>query len=290
MSGLVRRLFGRTPAQAPTQPSPMDREEKGYPPESEGTSNVIKPPTDRRHTFMSIAPSDLVPTDDRLLVFRTLTGIDTVPAINSNAHSTRSALNIGIYTRVVREERKAKKSYRSISAGIHICLALQIVIGAAITAVAASNGSHRAITGLGAMNTIFAGALAYVKGSGYPESLKHHELEWKKIREYMEQRERELCLAGSALDVYHEVRVIEEMYQRAKKELKLGRAGRDIKEVNRADGGDQGLDTTKRRPSGDLRPSHASVAPTTTTQTAVSQEKRPESQATTAVLDKARDG
>jgi hypothetical protein len=142
------------------------------------------------------------------------------------------------------------------------------------------------------VNTIFAGALAYVKGSGYPDSLKHHEIEWKKIREYMEQREREMCLAGSGLDVYHEVRVIEEMYQRAKKELKLGRSGQEIKEVNRVDGADQDLDAMKRRPSSELRPvpPPASAAPPSTTQTVVSQEKRPESQATTAVLDKAREG
>lgn len=211
---------------------------------------MTKSVVDRRTTLRSIDPSELIPTDDRLLTFRTLTGIDTVPAVNREGNSPRSAANIGIYTRVVREERKAKKSYRVISLSIHFSLTLQIVIGAAITAVAASNGSNRAITALGALNTIFAGALAYVKGSGYPESLKHHELEWKKIREYIEQRERELCLFESNLDVNYEVRVVEEMYQRTKKELKLGRG--DVKEVKH-DNSEKSTETSERRASVDLR-------------------------------------
>lgn len=257
MSGLARRLLGRLTTPSQSTAAPMDREEKGYPP----TESIRG--DNRTNTIMSVDPSELIPSQDRLLVFRTLTGIDTVPAINRGGYSTRSAANIGIYTRVIREERRSKKSYRFISAGIHICLGLQIVIGAAITAVAASNGSHRAITGLGAINTIFAGALAYVKGSGYPESLKHHELEWKKIREYIEQRERELCLANPVMDVYHEVRIIEQMYHTTKKELKLGRAVKDYKEDTRSDR-DRATDDTTRRRSNDLRPVEPSTAPTST--------------------------
>lgn len=287
MSGLIRRLLGA--ALRPVQEAQaIDREEKGYPAaDSEVMSRSVR--GGRPNTIISVDPSELIPSQDRLLVFRTLTGIDTVPVLNQHGYSARSANNIGIYTRVIREERRSKKSYRVISAGIHICLGLQIVIGAAITAVAASNGSHTAITGLGAINTIFAGALAYVKGSGYPEALKHHSLEWKKIREYIEQRERELCLAGSGLDVFHEVRIVEEMYQRTKKELKLGRAGRGIKEDHHTDDS-KTVDATLRRVSRDLRPVETSTA-TTSTMTPATQKPEPIHETSTGIspLDKPRD-
>lgn len=266
MSSLVQRLLHAAlrPAQ---ETQPADREEKGYRPE-DGEAVPRAVGGGGLNRIMSTDPNNLIPSQDRLLVFRTLTGIDTVPAINHGGYAIRSANNIGIYTRVVREERMAKKSYRIISMGIHVCLGLQIVIGACITAVAASNGSHRAITGLGAINTIFAGAMAYVKGSGYPECLKQHEFEWKKIREYVEQRERELCLAESGLDVYHEVRVVEEMYHRTKEELKLGLSSRDSKEENQSESGNM-LRPAVRRAYNDLRPLVASKprTPITTPET-----------------------
>lgn len=191
--------------------------------------------TDRPLTIMALDPSAFIPSEDKLLIFRTLTGIDTVPAIARSGHAVRTAANIGIYTRVVRSERAAKKAYRIISTLIHACLALQIIIGAGITAIGAAAGSHRAITGLGACNTIFAGALAYVKGSGYPETLKHAEMQWRRIREYVEQRERELCLVDCGLDVYREVRAVEDMYQRTKEELKVkGKEGQEVTKEDRA--------------------------------------------------------
>jgi hypothetical protein len=261
MTSIARRLFDALRPAPAVQVSPqqsLDREEKGYnPTDSEHLSRSIQ---GRPNTMMPVDPSD------RLLVFRTLTGIDTVPVLKGPGFggTPRSAANIGIYTRVIREERRSKKAYRVLSAGIHICLGLQIVIGAAITAVAASNGSHRAITGLGAINTIFAGALAYVKGSGYPEGLKQHEFEWKKIREYVEQRERELCLAGSGLDVYHEVRVIESMYHHTKRELKLGRMSKEPKLERYPEQGNAEQHVDRRR-SDDIRPLDSTNRTTTST-------------------------
>ncbi|CAI4215146.1 unnamed protein product [Parascedosporium putredinis] len=146
LTWLVRRLV-----------SPQDREEQGYPPY--GTD----------------------PLTDKLLVFRSLTGIDTVPALRSG-HSARTAPNIGLYTRVVRSERSAARNYRIFNFLINTCLGIQVVVAAILTSLGAADGPRAAITGFGAINTIIAGVLTYLKGSGLPNRLKYHENEWKAVR------------------------------------------------------------------------------------------------------------
>ncbi|KAG9255834.1 uncharacterized protein F5Z01DRAFT_619809, partial [Emericellopsis atlantica] len=186
-------------------------------PESQYTSSTL-PAKPKHLSVMASNPEDLVPAADKLLIFRTLTGIDTVPLVSSG-HTARTAANIGIYTRVVRHERTAKKMYRVVKLLASLCLGLQILFGAAVTALGAAGGSYNGITGLGACSTVTASIVAYIKGSGQPDKLKHAETRWRSVREYIEQRERELCLLDCGLDVYREVMIVEEMYQTVKEEL-----------------------------------------------------------------------
>jgi hypothetical protein len=167
----------------------------------------------------------LVPPEDKLLIFRTLTGIDTVPVVSSDGHTVRTAPNIGIYTRVVRHERHAKKLFRVVKFLSSLCLGLQIIMGAAVTSLGASKGSYNGITGLGAVSTVTASIVAYIKGTGQPQRLKYVEKRWKWIREHIEQRERELCLADCPLDVYREVQIVEEMYRIVTEELEADSSG-----------------------------------------------------------------
>ncbi|KAI6784185.1 uncharacterized protein J7T54_004731 [Emericellopsis cladophorae] len=205
--GILRRMLSS--ASASMHP-PAD-------PERQYTSSTL--PVKPKHlSVLTSNPEDLVPAADKLLIFRTLTGIDTVPVVSSG-HTTRTAANIGIYTRVVRHERAAKKMYRVIKLLASLCLGLQILFGAAVTALGAAGGSYNGITGLGACSTITASIVAYIKGSGQPDKLKHAETRWRTVREYIEQRERELCLLNCGLDVYHEVMIVEDMYQTVKEEL-----------------------------------------------------------------------
>ena len=174
---------------------------------------------DRPLTVTTYEANTLVPAQDKLLIFRTLTGIDTVPVVAHSGHTARTAQNIGIYTRVVHHERAARRAYRLVKGISSLCLGLQIIMSAAVTALGAASGSYSGITGLGAVSTVTASIVAYIKGSGQPQKLKYAESRWKWIREYVEQRERELCLADNPLDVYHEVRVVEEMYRAVNEEL-----------------------------------------------------------------------
>ncbi|PKS07582.1 hypothetical protein jhhlp_006187 [Lomentospora prolificans] len=201
--------------------SPQDREEQGYPPVA--GQAPFSPSVDGRPMTVSLTePASLIPATDKLLVYRSLTGIDTVPALRTG-HSARTAPNIGLYTRVVRSERSAARGYRVFNVLINACLGIQIIVAAILTSLGAANGPRAAVTGFGAINTIIAGILTYLKGSGLPNRLKYHENEWKAVREYIEQREREFCLADCSLDVHDELQVIEDMYQTVKMELEANR-------------------------------------------------------------------
>ncbi|KAL2837057.1 hypothetical protein BJY01DRAFT_47737 [Aspergillus pseudoustus] len=250
----------------------LDREEKGYPPAQQappppmvesyaGARNFNDPESAesgaKRFTITGTDSSILIPPTDKLLVFRALTGIDSAPALNVLHHSTRTAPNVGIYTRVVKAEMKAASRYRFHAILINTCLSIQIVVAAALTALGAARGPHNAVTAFGAINTIMAGILTYLKGSGLPDRLKHYQNEWRNIREYIEQRERELCLHGCELDVEEEIQIIEQMYEGVKREIEATKSGSD----HRASGRDR---TSNRRtflPHGEQRREYSPRVP-----------------------------
>ncbi|KAL4883806.1 hypothetical protein BJY04DRAFT_216144 [Aspergillus karnatakaensis] len=237
--GLARRLLLAA----------LDREEKGYPSATQPAPSMMgSMGTDpnyglsessethaKRSTITRTDASILIPPSDKLLVFRALTGIDSAPALNVMHHIPRTAPNVGIYTRVVRAETKAASRYKFHATLINTCLSIQIVVAAALTALGAARGPHNAVTAFGAINTIVAGILTYLKGSGLPDRLKHYQNEWRNIREYIEQRERELCLQGCELDVQEEIQIIEQMYEGVKREIEATKSGGD----NRAAGRDK---------------------------------------------------
>ncbi|KAL4861331.1 hypothetical protein BDV12DRAFT_180421 [Aspergillus spectabilis] len=226
----------------------LDREEKGYPPATQPPpmmgnmgpdfNTAASESAETRGNRVTVARTDasiLIPPTDKLLVFRALTGIDSAPALNVMHHTPRTAPNVGIYTRVVKAETKAASRYKFHATLINTCLSIQIVVAAALTALGAARGPHNAVTAFGAINTIVAGILTYLKGSGLPDRLKHYQNEWRNIREYIEQRERELCLHGCEMDVEEEIQIIEQMYEGVKREIEATKSGGD----NRVSGRDR---------------------------------------------------
>ncbi|EED22289.1 conserved hypothetical protein [Talaromyces stipitatus ATCC 10500] len=226
----------------------FDREEKGFPPEAQ---NSIHPPPTQPYTGVGITqfeppqqppPSlpldererisqiynlhhthNLIPPDNKLLVFRSLTGIDSVPVLSSHGFfSPRNAPNVGIYTRVVNAEQAAAFRYRVFNILINTSLGIQIVVAAALTAIGAANGPHGAVTAFGAINTIMAGILTYLRGSGLPHKERNIEKAWGQIREYIEQREREFCLENCMLNVEDEIHNIERMYEEVRTQMEAG--------------------------------------------------------------------
>jgi len=152
---------------------------------------------------------------DTLSVFREQVGITDVLEVGHRS-SKRRAPNIGIYNRIATEEREAKFQYIFSALLINTCLLAQIVFASALTALGAGNGSHTQITILGAANTVIAALLTFTKGQGLPNRLRQYQCSLRKVREYIEQREREFARLDCKLDIDSEIRLIKEMYEDAR--------------------------------------------------------------------------
>ncbi|TLD35562.1 uncharacterized protein E2P81_ATG01865 [Venturia nashicola] len=144
----------------------------------------------------------------------------------SNGYGGRPAPNLGIYVRVIRNEQAAKIGFKYFSWIINGCLGLQIVVAAALTALGAAGGSRVAVTVFGAINTIIAGFLTFLKGSGTPNRFKYYQTEWKRVREFIEQHERNFSRPGCELEVYGVVDMVEKMYDEVKADLEASQPDR----------------------------------------------------------------
>ena len=149
---------------------------------------------------------------DRLNIFRERVGITDVLELGPRP-SKRNSPNIGIYNRVTTEEREAKLQYMFSALVINTCLLAQVVFASALTALGAGNGSHTQITVLGAANTVIAAVLTFTKGQGLPNRLRQYQCSLRKIREHIEQRERDFAGSDCRLDVDLEMQRIIKMYE-----------------------------------------------------------------------------
>lgn len=155
---------------------------------------------------------------ETLQEFRHYMGIQNDPDL---VEAGRPVPNLGIYQRIVKAEKLYKDQYKIYSTLINSALGLQIIFGAALTALGAGSGPHSAVTAFGAMNTILASVLTFLKGSGLPNRMKYYHNELQKVREYIEQREREFARGAMELDLKAEVAVIEEMYEAVKRDIEI---------------------------------------------------------------------
>jgi hypothetical protein len=188
---------------------------------------------------------ELVEASDQLASFRTLVGIDNGPGLTTGLYSPRKADNVGIYGRVVKAENSSRTKYKIFSVLINVCLGLQLVVAAALTALGAGNGPHKLVTALGGINTVIAGLMTYLKGSGFPHRLKYFENEWTKVREFIEQREREFCREGCILSVEEEVNNVMQMYDDVKGDIETNSS----EGILSASSMQKKLDTQKPRPT-----------------------------------------
>jgi len=133
-----------------------------HPPFREGIARSLTFP----HHVHDSAPDEPLPPN--LIKFQNLTGISVPPAIRSR-QPHRPAQNLGIYKRVCDHESKVKFQHKLSMNTINVCFLVQIILGAALTALGAAGGPSGAVTVLGAMNTILAGLLTYLKGQGKSE-------------------------------------------------------------------------------------------------------------------------
>lgn len=129
--------------------------------------------------------------------------------------------NKGVYQQVLKCERTARFKYYFCDATVTIAMFLQIIVGASVTAFGAGNASSILITAFGAANTALASLLAVLKSQGLPNRIRQDWNLWRELREFIEEKEREIELIVSGkvegrvedLDVWGSVRMIEARYQ-----------------------------------------------------------------------------
>ncbi|KAL8821239.1 MAG: hypothetical protein Q9191_007352 [Dirinaria sp. TL-2023a] len=199
MSSLLRRLTGINAGKSKDYKHPIPYQDQ----------------KDIEHAAASASPSahlngsSTFQLNPKLVKFQNLVGIQST----RTEIPGRPAPNPGIYKRTVDEEAKARYGYIVSTYIINSFFLLQIIVGAALTALGAANGPSAVVTILGAVNTIVAGVLTYLKGQGLPARLKQDMDLLRILREHIEERERELTEADSTLDVDEVVQSIVQMYK-----------------------------------------------------------------------------
>ncbi|KAI9769200.1 MAG: hypothetical protein M1840_004329 [Geoglossum simile] len=183
---------------------------------SSSTVTFASPPAQPQPPH-STAPT--APDISQLLVFQTAVGI---PVSSQNPYSIYKK-NRGIYQSVVRGEAYGKWSFRLFESVITVCLILQILLAATLTALGASSSNHIIITVFGAANTAIAGTVALLKGQGLPNRLRQDWNGWRDLRDYIEEREREIACGKPGVDVWAEVRVVEDRYDAVRKNQEKNR-------------------------------------------------------------------
>lgn len=221
MSSFVKSLVSLLgiKSRSPQAPRPDEEQATTTAAESSVFGSSTLPPAS--HTLSTAGTTQRVPSDDTLQLFRLTLGITSAPHLGFHISAHRSADNVGLYSRVVRAEQTAKDSYKVFSFIINACYFLQIIVAASLTALGAANANNKAITAFGAINTVIAGFLTYLKGSGYPARFKYMAGEWKKVREYIEHRERDFSLEHCTLDVQEEIGKIRHMYETTKHDIEV---------------------------------------------------------------------
>ena len=149
----------------------------------------------------------------KLAKYQLLVGINSPNTLRTSSTTFRPASNEGIYKRTVNEESKVRRQYHISNYVVNISGMAQIIVGAALTALGASNGPKAAVTVLGAANTIMAGLLTYLKGQGLPTRLEQYLHLLRTLREHIEEREREFLEPDCLLDVDEEIARVAKMYQ-----------------------------------------------------------------------------
>lgn len=110
----------------------------------------------------SIANSEL---GDHHTQFCHLVGVRPVNHPHGDAHKPNPD---SLYQRVVKRRRGQHCTYVLTATLVNTLLLSQIVLGASLTGLAASNSNRILITVFGALNTVIAGVIAFLKSRGQP--------------------------------------------------------------------------------------------------------------------------
>lgn len=184
--------------QPPQQPPPVNTEVN---PANNSKSNS-KTPVQRLpkvDTDLSWAtPAGLRMRDNHddsqvLLIFRRAVGINSDRASTFTDSETMEKGRrhaVGVYKHVIEQRRRKKLLHHTLGVILYISHFLQIIVAAVLTALGPNAKNYEVpITVLGGVNTVIAGVLALLKGSGVIERLSKDEVEFAKLKDWIEETE-----------------------------------------------------------------------------------------------------
>ncbi|KAI2616126.1 hypothetical protein GGS26DRAFT_578948 [Hypomontagnella submonticulosa] len=180
--------MGAPPAPKPKAPASSQKPDKTNP-------TPVDPVPLKSVTNLSWgAPAGLAPrsaNDENLVIFRRALGInyhrepDDGCTLEEGRHTA-----VGIYKSVIQAQQTKAIQHALLTAFLYLCYFAQIVIGAALTAVGPTSGRYETlITVLGAVNTVLAGILALIKGSGQPGRLEKDRIGFRRLQDWIEETE-----------------------------------------------------------------------------------------------------
>ncbi|KAH8686128.1 hypothetical protein BGZ60DRAFT_523390 [Tricladium varicosporioides] len=199
--------------------------------------NANEPVTDPLNVFHEALG---IPPPKPVKPKRTLLGKEKIPKPHEKKpkQPKLTAANKGVYHQVLNNERWARYKYQFCDFLLTGAMFLQIVVGAAVTALGAGSANHILITVFGAANTALASLLAVMKSQGLPNRLRQDWNGWRELREYIEEKEREIemLMQGfgkpeeiAGLDVWALIREIEARYRTMRLTLEANRPDTYIK-------------------------------------------------------------
>ncbi|KAI0139962.1 hypothetical protein F4776DRAFT_614825 [Hypoxylon sp. NC0597] len=179
---------------SPSVPKPSKAPESPQKPAPKNQTPVDPAPVKTITNLSWGAPAGLAirgPNDENLVIFRKALGINYHrEATDSGTLEEGRKSAIGIYKTVLETQRTKAVQHALLNAFLYLCYFAQIVIGAALTAVGPTSGRYEnLITVLGAVNTVLAGVLALIKGSGQPQRLEKDRVGFRRLQDWIEETE-----------------------------------------------------------------------------------------------------
>jgi len=224
------------------------------------SSRSHTPADEKRQENVNIGIHPIAPTTPKesnpLTVFHTALGIPAAKtaqpsrnffgrkkSVQEPVTPQISRYNKGVYHEVRSCERWAHIRYTGCDSIVTISMFLQIIVGASVTAFGAGSANHIIITVFGAANTALASLLAVLKSQGLPNRLRQDWNVWRELREYIEEKEREIEMAingkipegqGKVNDVWAEIKGIEARYNAARVTSEANRPDTYIRPFDRS--------------------------------------------------------
>lgn len=184
--------------QPPQQPPPVNTEAQ---PASNGKNNSKTPiqqlpKVDTDLSWATPAGLRIRGNDDDnqvLLIFRRAVGINSDRASTFTDSETMEKGRrhaVGVYKHVIEQRRRKKLLHHTLGIILYVSHFIQIIVAAVLTALGPNAANYEVpITVLGAVNTVIAGVLALLKGSGVIERLSKDEVEFAKLKDWIEETE-----------------------------------------------------------------------------------------------------